>query len=107
MAHAGESCKGLGSVTLKINNQHILGCKNTRDRTPDGVGGDSEAQACRGRGGGAATILLSHHRRAADDSLAAKKPQASNFVRLKIERVKGHLSAADQFRRVSYIPEHG
>jgi hypothetical protein len=50
-----------------------------------------------------------HHRRAADDSLAAKKPQASNFVRLEIERVKGgvdkglgrHLSATDQLRRVS------
>ena len=28
-----------------------------------------------------------HHRRAADDSLAAKKPQASNVIRLEIERV--------------------
>ena len=31
---------------------------------------------------------LPRHRRAADDSLAAKKPKASNFVRLEIERVK-------------------
>ena len=29
-----------------------------------------------------------HHRRFADDSLAAKKPQASNVIRLEIERVK-------------------
>jgi hypothetical protein len=29
-----------------------------------------------------------HHRRAADDSLAAKKPQASNVIRLELERVK-------------------
>jgi len=50
---------------------------------------------------------------AADDSLTARKPQASNVIRLDIERVKGgedkgaglgrHLSAADQLRRVSKI----
>ena len=52
---------------------------------------------------------------AADDSLTARKPQASNGIRLEIERVKGgedkglgrHLSAADQLRKVSCIPYFG
>ena len=45
----------------------------------------------------------------------AKKPEASDVMRLEIERVKGeegkglgrHLSAADQLRRVSYLPGLG
>jgi len=46
---------------------------------------------------------------------SAKKQQPSNFVRLEIEIVKGgrsndlgsHLSAVDQLRMVSYIPDLG
>jgi hypothetical protein len=39
-----------------------------------------------------------HHRRAADDSLAAKKPQASNVIRLEIERVSHELRVATRSR---------
>jgi hypothetical protein len=55
-----------------------------------------------------------HHRRATDKSLAAKQPQASHVIRLKIERVKKggedkglgrHLSPADQLRRASCSPD--